>query len=800
MRRREILRIKGIVQGVGFRPFLFRIAVSRGLNGFVLNDDEGVLLEVEGDTRALAGLEQSIRDDAPPLSRIDSIRTTRLPAAGHDGFEIRESPRARRRRVPISPDAATCPDCLADILDPANRRHRYPFTNCTHCGPRLTIVLDIPYDRSRTTMNTFELCQDCRAEYEDPTDRRFHAQPNACPACGPRLRLVDAVGLPMPCRDPLAEARRLLSQGAIVAIKGLGGYHLACDANNEIAVRTLRERKVREEKPFACMAVDLSEIALHCEIDPEERVLLESRERPIVLLRKRADCTLPEGIAPRQGTLGFMLPYTPVHHLLFRPAAGEMPAPHVLVMTSGNRSDEPIAYQDEEARDRLQEIADYFLVHDRPIHMRCDDSVARVFRGRVQIVRRARGFVPRSLGLFPSAPLPLLAVGAMLKNTFALGREGEAILGPHIGDLENLETYLSLGEGIVHFCRLFDHEPDAVVHDLHPDYLSTRFAQEMPIGRRIAVQHHEAHVAAVLSEHRHDGPAIGVAFDGTGFGRDRTLWGGEFFVVRSGAFERAGALEPMLLAGGEAAIREPGRTAYAITRTIAPNDDPLAHLPWLASQVPPRTTDLVRRMLERRLNCPWTSGAGRYFDAAAAILLRCARSFYEGQAPLELEMVAARVSGAGLDPWPVEQVDAPGTDEAEDAAVGETAPGDPAWPTRFRVSMREAFRRMLEEHARGADEAELAYRFHRTVALAIIEGAGRLAEEESIQHVALGGGVFQNQLLLGMVVDGLAERRLVPLLPRDIPANDGGIAYGQLAAAAMVLAGDAGSGPSHSDS
>jgi hydrogenase maturation protein HypF len=778
MRRREILRIKGIVQGVGFRPFLYRIALGRGLNGFVLNDDEGVLLEVEGDARALAGLEQAIREEAPPLSRIDSIRVTRLPAAGHEGFEIRESPHARRRRVPISPDAATCPDCLADILDPGNRRHRYAFTNCTHCGPRLTIVLDVPYDRSRTTMNTFQMCERCRAEYEDPNDRRFHAQPNACPECGPSLRLIDAIGLPMPCRDPLAEVRRLLAQGFIVAIKGLGGYHLACDAMNEIAVRSLRARKVREEKPFACMALDVGEIARRCVVGADERALIESRERPIVLLRKRGDCALPDGIAPRQEYLGFMLPYTPLHHLLFRPGWGEEPCPPILVMTSGNRSDEPIAYQDIEARERLQEIADYFLIHDRPIHLRCDDSVTRIFRGGLQVVRRARGFAPRTVPLFPPAPEPFLAVGGMLKNTFALGRDGEAILSPHIGDLENLETYLSLGEGIVHFCRLFDHEPNVVIHDLHPDYLSTRFAMEMPVGRRIGVQHHEAHVAAVLGEHRHTGPAIGVAFDGTGFGHDRTLWGSEFFVVRDGEFERAGSLEPVLLAGGEAAIREPWRTAYAFVLSFVPDDDPLVHLPWLPQQVPERTADLVRRMLERRLNCPWTSGAGRYFDAAAAILLRRARSFYEGQAPMELEMLASRVAGTQLAPWPVETVDAPAAPSAE---------GEAAWPTRFRISLREAFAGMTEGRVRGEDEGELAHRFHLTMAAAIVEGASRLAEMETIRHVALGGGVFQNQLLLGMVVDGLGERGLTPLLPRDLPANDGGISYGQLAAASMLL-------------
>ncbi|MBD3160729.1 MAG: carbamoyltransferase HypF, partial [Candidatus Eisenbacteria bacterium] len=498
MKIRRILRVRGIVQGVGFRPFLYRIARSRGLTGFVLNDDQGVLLDVEGDGDALEGLEQTIRADAPPLSRISGIETRELPLRGSERFEIRESPHAKRRRVPVSPDAATCSDCCADILDPENRRYRYPFTNCTHCGPRLTIVRDVPYDRARTTMASFPLCPACRAEYEDPENRRFHAQPNACFDCGPRLELRDATGILLPAIDPLAEARRLLACGHILAIKGIGGYHLACDAGNEVVIHALRDRKVRQEKPFALMAATVAEIEKHCFVGREERTLLSSPESPIVLLRKRPDSNLPEGIAPRQAYLGFMLPYAPYTHLLFHPKPGEEACPPVLVMTSANRSDEPIAYEDEEARGRLQEIADYFLVHDRPIHIRCDDSVVRVFRGRPQILRRARGYAPRAIDLYPPLPQPALAVGAMLKSTFALGREAEAIVGHHIGDLENLETYRSLEHGVLHYCRLFDHDPDVIVHDLHPDYLSTRFALDHPASRRIAVQHHEAHLAGVL--------------------------------------------------------------------------------------------------------------------------------------------------------------------------------------------------------------------------------------------------------------------------------------------------------------
>ncbi len=781
MRRRLVLRITGIVQGVGFRPFLYNLARARDLDGFVLNDDSGVLLEVEGEPRSLDGLEDAIRAAAPPLSRIASIRATKLPAAGHKGFEIRESPKARRRRVPVSPDAATCPACLGEILDERDRRYRYPFTNCTHCGPRLTIVKDVPYDRSRTTMSGFVLCDACRREYEDPGDRRFHAQPNACPECGPKLSLEDAAGIRLPVRDPLVEARRLLASGHILAIKGIGGFHLACDALNEVAVHTLRERKYREEKPFALMAPDLGEIGRHCVLGTDESALLASPERPIVLLARRPECVLPEGIAPRQGYLGFMLPYAPLHHLLFHPAGGEGECPAVLVMTSGNRSDEPIVFRDEEGRRRLSDIADYLLLHDRPIHLRCDDSVARLFRGRLQVLRRARGFVPRTIPLFPNLPEPVLAVGGMLKNTFALGREGEALLSHHIGDLENLETYRSLEEGVVHYCRLFDHDPQTIVHDLHPDYLSTRYALQFPARKRIGIQHHEAHIAAVLSEHGSDEPAVGIAFDGTGYGHDGTLWGGEFFIFRDGSFERAGSLSPIVLPGGEAAIREPWRVAYALLVRLEPGTDPFLRLMGPLGQVSRQSADLIGRMIERRLNCPWTTGAGRYFDAAGAILLRRARNLYEGQAPMELEMLANRANGPEpCEPWPVQFQDPP-----------ERTPEDgPAWPTRFRITLDDAFRALLDEMRLGAAEAVLARRFHRTMAEVVVRGAERLAEEAGTRRVALGGGVFQNQLLLGMVVDGLAASGLEAILPREVPANDGGISYGQLAAAAWELRRD----------
>ncbi|MFB3907026.1 MAG: carbamoyltransferase HypF [Candidatus Eisenbacteria bacterium] len=806
MRVRFVYRITGIVQGVGFRPFLYRLATERHLAGFVLNDDRGVLLEVEGRMEDLEGLGEAIRRDAPPLSRIESIRTTRLPAAGHEGFEIRESPRAKRRRVPVSPDAATCSGCLRDILDPDDRRHRYPFTNCTHCGPRLTIVRDVPYDRRLTTMAGFPMCDACRAEYEDPSDRRFHAQPTACPVCGPRAWIEDGNGIRMPAVDPIGETRRLLASGHIVAIKGLGGFHLACDARNEMAVAALRERKGREEKPFALMAADLAEVERHVHVSEREREMLASPASPIVLLERKGEGDdLAGGVAPRQPTLGFMLPYTPLHHLLFRPGPLDPPGPAALVMTSGNRSEEPICFREEDARERLQAIADYFLMHDRPIHLRCDDSIARVFRGAPQLLRRARGYAPAAVPLFPPLPRSVLAVGAMLKNTFALGREEEAILSSHIGDLENLETLRSLEEGVDHFRRLFDVDPDTVAHDLHPDYLSTRYAHEFPARRRIGVQHHVAHVAAVLGEHRVSSPAVGIAFDGTGFGEDGTSWGGEFFLFRDGSFERAGSLTPLPLPGGDAAILQPWRTAQALLRRLDAEADPHEALGPLAALVPSGSIDLVARMLERGVHCPWSSGAGRYFDAIGALLLRRTRNSFEGQVPMELEALAWRAADRGAKVtsgamgtrdaarWNGAGAGQSGTSDdppfmiVEREENGRAHPGEPAWPSRFRVDLGGGLRAILAMERRGEDEAVLAFLFHDLLARASAEAAARLAEETGTKTVALGGGVFQNRLLLGLLLDRLAARGLAALLPLRVPANDGGISYGQLVAAAWEL-------------
>lgn len=790
MRLRHLIRITGIVQGVGFRPFVYRLARQLGLDGFVLNDGEGVFLEVEGEPEALRRFAAALRDSAPPASRIDRVLITPAPAAGYSSFEIRASRDSAERAARVSPDLAVCAACRRETSDPADRRYRYPFTNCTNCGPRFTIIRDVPYDRRQTTMAGFVMCRECQAEYDDPADRRFHAQPNACPRCGPALSLYNTSGTRIPTADPLAEARRVLRQGLLVAIKGLGGYHLSCDATNELAVRTLRNRKTREEKPFALMAADLSVVRAQARLSRAEASLLGSPAAPIVLLRRRPGCRLPDSIAPGQAHLGFMLPYTPLHHLLLAPelATNAQPAGaeagiersedpgrsegkqtsapslplSVLVMTSGNRADEPIAYRDEDALERLSEVADFFLTHNRPIHLRCDDSVARVARGRVQILRRSRGLAPRVTRLPWPVAGHVLATGSHLKNTFALAKGFDCYVGPHVGDLENLETFRAFEEGIRHFERLFEIHPVAVAYDLHPDYLASRYALSLDLEESIGCQHHEAHVAAVMGENAIEGPAIGIALDGTGYGRDGTIWGGEFFVVRERAFTRAAHLKPVPMPGGDQAAREPWRAAVAYL-SDALGEGEAGLRARLLLGVPRERIALVERMLERRLNCPLSSGAGRAFDAAASLILGRHRSVYEGQGPLELEQIAMTASrGRSLPPFPYQI---------------EKSPKQGPW----RIDLGPAFAELARIVSAGqAGKAELARRFHHTVADATISAAAQLAERESIADCCISGGVFQNQILLGLVEDGLTQRGLRVHRQRDLPPNDGGISYGQV--------------------
>jgi hydrogenase maturation protein HypF len=746
MTRRASGRVHGVVQGVGFRPYVYRLAHEEGLAGYVLNDERGVLLDVEGAEEAVARFVARLPSEAPPLASIESVAWTALPPTGELGFRIVESASGGETLALVAPDSTTCPDCLAELFDPADRRYRYPFINCTNCGPRFTIVDGVPYDRPRTTMAGFRMCERCEAEYHDPGDRRFHAQPNACPACGPTVRLGDAVGA-----AALAAAAAALRDGRVLALKGLGGYHLACRADDDAAVAALRARKHREEKPFALMAPDLDAARALVELGPDDEALLTGRERPIVLAPRRHDARVAQAVAPRSSDLGVMLPYTPLHHLLLADAGA------VLVMTSGNVSDEPIAYADDDARERLAGIADAFLTHDRPIRTRTDDSVVRARRGGARLLlRRSRGYVPASLDLPLQVP-PLVACGAELKSTFCLAKGRRAWVSHHIGDLQNVETLMSLRDGIAHFEALFAVTPEVVVHDLHPDYLSTRYALERDGLRRVAVQHHHAHLAACLAEHGETGPAIGAIFDGTGLGTDGTIWGGELLVGDLAGFERAGHLHPVTLPGGDRAVREPWRMACA----------------WLGAaldDVPPRPASLaaidgerweaVARMARTGFAAPTTTSMGRLFDAVAALAGLRAAVTYEGQAAGELEGAAARARPQRAYPLPVQA----GPPIVLDAR-----------PTMLAVA---------GDVEAGVEAALIASRFHAAVAIATARACAIAAERHAITTVVLSGGVFQNRLLLDAAQHALERDGLRVLVPERLPPNDGAISYGQAAIAA----------------
>jgi hydrogenase maturation protein HypF len=741
VRVRTEVRVEGTVQGVGFRPFVHGLATGLGLAGLVGNDAAGVFIEVEGDAGAVERFLSGLREP-PPLAMIERISTRPLSPDGHSGFRIVGSDASGRRRTLVSADSATCADCLRELRDPADRRYGYPFVNCTNCGPRFTIVTDVPYDRPNTTMAGFGMCADCAAEYHDPADRRFHAQPVCCPACGPHVALRDPDGRPL-SGEPLAAALRLLHDGGILAVKGLGGYHLAAIAAGASAVAALRSRKHREDKPFAVMAADLGWARSLGEVGPAEEALLTGVRRPIVLLRRRADAPLAGAVAPGNRSIGVMLPYTPLHHLL----AGDP-----LVLTSGNVSDEPIAYRDEDAFAALRGIADAFLTHDRPIHVRTDDSVTRVFRGVEMPLRRSRGYVPGPVPL-PAAGPAVLACGAELKNTFCLAEDGRAFVSHHIGDLENYETLRAYREGIEHFERLFDIAPSMIAHDLHPEYLSTKYALEhdLPLA---GVQHHHAHIASCMADNERTEPVIGVAFDGTGYGTDGTLWGGEFLVADLTGFERAGHLRPVPLPGGTMAIREPWRMAAAYG---VPADLDVARrnaASW----------DTIVAMGDRRVGSPLTSSMGRLFDAVAALLGVRDRVNYEGQAAIELEQCADPREGGA---YPV-RLDG----------------GSP-----FTVPGADLVAAVVADLRAGVDVPSIAARFHNAVASLVVAGARRVRETTGLTTVALSGGVFQNLLLLERAVAGLEAGGFGVLVHHRVPPNDGGISLGQAAVATCLARG-----------
>jgi hydrogenase maturation protein HypF len=752
---RTLVQVEGVVQGVGFRPFVYSLATRLGLAGHVGNDSAGVFIEIEGPPPRVRDFLALLERDAPPLARIEAVRTRAIEPSGGAGFLIASSDPGGRRQALVSADSATCPDCLAEMADPGDRRFGYPFINCTNCGPRFTIVRDVPYDRPLTTMAGFAMCEACAAEYHDPADRRFHAQPVCCPACGPRLQLLDASGGEVSAADPIVAAAALLAAGDVLAVKGLGGYHLAVDAGSEPAAAALRARKHREDKPFALMAADIEAARRLCEIDETGASLLASRRRPIVLLprlRQRDGTGTPvaRAVAPGSRQLGVMLPYTPLHHLLLR----ELGRP--IVLTSGNTSDEPIAYDDKDALARLAGIADGFCVHDRPIHMRTDDSVVRGFRRREMIVRRSRGYVPEPIRLHVPFPRPVLGCGAELKNTFSLGKDHHAFVSHHIGDLENYETFRSFTEGIAHFRRLFDVTPQVVAHDMHPEYLSTKYAMECEDVELVAVQHHHAHIASCLADNGEDGPVIGVAFDGLGYGTDGTIWGGEFLVADLAGFERAGHLAPVPLPGAAAAIKQPWRMAACYLDAAYPDG-------------PPGDLDVVRRNASRwgdvltvarsGINSPLTSSAGRLFDAAASVLGVRDAINYEGQAAVELEQLADPAEVAG---YP--------------ARIDE---GD-----QLRVIGADLIQAMTEDIRDGIVAAVIAARFHNGVAGAIARTCAIVRERTGNGVVALSGGVFQNLLLLDRTVSRLEACGFRVLVHARVPPNDGGISLGQVAVAA----------------
>lgn len=759
---RIVLEITGIVQGVGFRPFVYRVARELGLTGWVRNSPSGVTVEAQGDAVSLDRLASALAHEPPPLAVIGSIRREVLsPVCGESGFTILSSGEgAATAEVP--PDMDLCDDCLREMFDPADRRYRYPFITCTNCGPRYSIITALPYDRPFTTMCGFPLCDACRAEYGDPADRRFHAQPVACPACGPRVRLLHPDGSEAASRgEPsLQAAVRMLRAGKIVAVKGGGGYHLAVDACNVHAVRELRLRKNRPAKPFAVMVRDISAATEAASVEPLEERLLTGPERPIVLVRKRVPasgvCGIVDEVAPDSDYLGVMLPSTPLHHLLLHDFGGP------LVMTSGNRSSEPVAYDDAEALKNLAGIADAFLVHDRPIRTRVDDSVIRTFRGNPLFIRRSRGYAPRAVQLADEFP-SVLAVGAELKGACCLTRGNLAFMSQHIGDMANMETVDALADTAAHLGSLLGVTPVAIAHDLHPDYLSTRFAVEESGLPALAVHHHHAHLAACMAENRLQGPVIGVIFDGTGYGPDHTIWGGEFLIGGYDEYRRAGRFLPVPLPGGDAAVREPFRMALSwCHEALGPAAFDLSLPGW--DRLDGEQRRLLRFLLERGMNSPLTSSCGRLFDAAAALLGVRGTVSYEGQAAIELEALAEGSDDPGFYPFSL--------------SIG----GD-----IHEIDWRPLFVALIDDLRAGVPQTVQARRFHRSVAAASVELCCRLRDETRLERVVLSGGVFQNRLLTEMLSALLEAAGFRVYQHRLAPPNDGGLALGQAVIAGSII-------------
>ena len=795
------IHIGGIVQGVGFRPFVYNLASRLELLGWVRNTSNGVEIRVDGPQSKLDAFIGQLQQDAPPLARIDSLTWEPRPPDGFSSFEIVPSEQIPFAFQPVSPDMSICPDCLRELFDPADRRYRYPFINCTNCGPRFTIIEDLPYDRPLTTMAAFPLCPECGKEYQDPRDRRFHAQPVACPECGPHIwfetfdQEIDTAldEIPPGCRETLGDsglklAQTYLAGGKIVAIKGLGGFHLACDATNPAAVSALRERKLRVDKPFAVMIADLQTVERCCFVDPAERAILESRQRPVVILRRRPEAPVSPAVAPGQDTIGVMLPYTPLHYLLLSdpPEDGSPEVPRMLVMTSGNLSEEPIAYTNPAARRQLSRLADGFLMHNRPIRIRCDDSVVRLIgqthsqdenfsdpESELLPIRRSRGYAPYPVRLAWKMP-PILGAGAELKNTFCLTRDRYAFLSQHIGDMENLETLQSFEDSVTHFERLFRITPEVLAYDLHPDYMASRYAlnrsrlEQLPA---FGIQHHHAHIVACMAENglSADQAVIGVAFDGTGYGTDGAIWGGEFMLAQFHTFERLAHLRYVPLPGGDLAVREPWRIALAYLRQMglewSPDLPPVAFEQQAVRDLP-GGLDILANQLAMRINAPLTSSMGRLFDAVASLVGLRQIVSYEAQAAIELEAVAAQVDRhSPVRPYEFEFIP-PSADQS--SGVIDPAP---------------LFTQILADLHLGHSASEIAARFHKGVAHMVLEVCRSIRNTHGCGQVGLSGGVWQNITLLNQTVRLLENDQFKVFTHHLVPPNDGGLALGQALAA-----------------
>jgi hydrogenase maturation protein HypF len=754
---RKAIDVTGVVQGVGFRPFVYRLANQCGLAGFIANTPAGVSIEVEGIPERVEEFLLRLPQEIPPLAKVTAVTRRDLDSIGEKSFRIISTRLNQSAKTLISPDIAVCEDCLRELSNPRDRRFRYPFINCTNCGPRFTIIRDIPYDRGRTSMSAFKMCAACQAEYDDPANRRFHAQPNACWDCGPQIQLLSADGSIINIAEPIREAVRLLQQGSILAIKGLGGFHLACDAKNATAVDQLRERKRRVEKPFAIMVSRVEVAERFCVMDDLSRKQLLSMERPIVLLPSRPDVGLAPNIVPGNRFLGVFLPYTPLHHLLF--TSGKFEA---LIMTSGNLSEEPIAIDNHEAVQRLQGIAGVFLVHNREILRRCDDSVIRVAAALPQQLRRSRGFVPVPVAIEHESQ-PILAVGGELKNTICVIRGAEAFLSQHVGDLENLESYNFFNEAVGHLQRILEVQPQMVAHDLHPDYFSTKWALEREDVQHIPVQHHHAHIASCMAENHLDGKVIGIALDGTGYGTDGAIWGGEVLIVEYATFERAAHLQYVPLPGGSAAIHEPWRMAVSHLVKNYSNDVQVLDLPFL-KEIDARKLQVVLQMMEREIHSPRTSSCGRLFDAVAALIGLRNSVTYEAQAAIELEMAAHDSTDEGAYPFSF----------VKEGYI-------------WKIGTRSLFDWLIADLRKQVSVPDMSRRFHNGLALVMAEIATKIREERNLNRVCLSGGCFQNVLLFEFMLKALRERNFEAYFHSEVPAGDGGISLGQALVAAHLL-------------